>query len=64
MLVLTRKTGEEIEIDGGRIRLKVLDMKGSGPGSGRTVIGIDAPRDIDVKRAELNTQSRTRGPAE
>lgn len=47
MLVLTRKCGEEIVIDGG-IRIQVLESKG-----GRVRLGIFAPRDVSVVRSEL-----------
>ncbi len=47
MLVLTRKRGEEIVIDG-CIRIRVLDVKGS-----KVRIGIDAPGSMSVLRREL-----------
>ena len=47
MLVLTRKAGEEIIIDG-RIRIRLLQT-----GQGRIRLGIDAPADISVIRGEL-----------
>lgn len=47
MLVLSRKAGESIVIDG-RIVVKVLDV-----GRGRVQLGIDAPREISVERSEL-----------
>ena len=47
MLVLTRKKDETIVLDG-RITVKVLQVKGS------TIrLGIDAPREIPVRRGEL-----------
>ena len=47
MLVLTRKVGEQIIIDG-NIRVKVLALKG------RVIrLGIEAPAAIPVKRCEL-----------
>lgn len=46
MLVLTRKTGEEIIIGDG-IRVKVLDTSG-----GRVRLGITAPRNVSVHRSE------------
>ena len=48
MLVLSRKTGEELQIDGG-IRIRVLRIAG-----GKVRIGIEAPRDCRVVRSELN----------
>jgi carbon storage regulator len=47
MLVLTRKTGEEIIIDGD-IRITVTAC-----GDGRVKLGISAPSHIKVDRAEL-----------
>ena len=48
MLVLTRKIGEEIVIDG-NIHLTVLDVKG-----GKVRLGIKAPIDIAVDRQEVH----------
>jgi len=47
MLVLTRKVDEEIIIDG-RISVRLLDIQG-----GRVRIGITAPDDVSIRRAEL-----------
>jgi carbon storage regulator len=47
MLVLTRKTGEEILI-AENIRVVIIRLK-----NGSVQIGIDAPREINVCRAEL-----------
>lgn len=48
MLVLSRRVGETILIDGGRIRVQVVDV------AGETVrLGIDAARDIVVLREEI-----------
>ena len=47
MLVLTRKTGEEIIIDG-RIRITISAVAGD-----RVKVGISAPRDVRVDRAEV-----------
>jgi carbon storage regulator len=47
MLVLTRKTGEEIVIGGG-IRIAVSSIKGD-----RVKIAISAPPHITVNRAEV-----------
>ena len=47
MLVLTRKIGETIRIDG-KIGITVMDV------DGRTVkLGIDAPRSITIHREEV-----------
>jgi carbon storage regulator CsrA len=48
MLVLSRKTGEKIHIGSG-ITISVVAVAGS-----KVRIGIDAPREVPVVRAELN----------
>jgi carbon storage regulator len=52
MLVLSRKVGEEIVIDG-NIVLTVVEISGS-----RVKIGIHAPRDMAVIRGELVGKGR------
>lgn len=47
MLVLSRKAGERIQI-GDQILLTVTAVKGN-----RVTIGIDAPREVAIRRAEL-----------
>jgi carbon storage regulator len=47
MLVLTRKTGQQIVIDG-NIRITVTSC-----GDGRVRLGIEAPRDVRVDRGEI-----------
>ena len=47
MLVLTRKADESIVIDG-RITIKVLQLRGN-----RIRLGIEAPPEVVVRRAEL-----------
>ena len=47
MLVLTRKEGEEIRIDGG-ILISIIEIKKES-----IVIGIDAPRELKVLRSEV-----------
>ena len=47
MLVLTRKTGQEIIIDG-NVRIIVTSC-----GDGRVKLGIEAPAHIKVDRAEV-----------
>jgi carbon storage regulator len=42
MLILTRKPGDAIVIDG-RIVVKVIDIQG-----GRVQLGIEAPKDVKV----------------
>jgi carbon storage regulator len=51
MLLLTRKCGEEIIIDG-NIRVRVLDTTGS-----RVRLAIAAPQDIKIVRGELDFKS-------
>lgn len=48
MLVLTRKVGEEIVIDG-HIRVTVVALKG-----GRVRIGVTAPPEVRVDREEVH----------
>ena len=47
MLVLTRKKGEAIVIDGG-FKITVLDVHGHS-----TRLGIEAPKEVPVMRSEL-----------
>lgn len=47
MLVLTRKTDQEIVI-AGNIRVKVLDVRGK-----QVRLGISAPKEIRVHRSEV-----------
>jgi carbon storage regulator len=47
MLVLSRKVGETVVIDG-RIRIKVVRVEGD-----VVKLGIDAPADISVHREEI-----------
>lgn len=63
MLVLTRKAGEELLI-GEDIIVTVLEVRGDS-----VKIGIDAPRDVKVKRREIvlevadtNRQAATASP--
>lgn len=48
MLVLSRKSDETIVIDG-RITVKVVAVKGS-----RVQLAISAPRDVPIRRGELD----------
>ncbi len=47
MLVLTRKKGESIIIDG-YIEVKIVEIE-----DGKVSIGIEAPRNVDIFRKEL-----------
>ena len=53
MLVLTRKKGEKIRI--GDIEITVLEVSQSG----RLKIGIVAPKDVVILRAEINEENAT-----
>lgn len=48
MLVLTRRTGEQILIDKGQIIIKVLYQR-----RGVVALGIQAPPHVDVDRKEI-----------
>jgi carbon storage regulator CsrA len=55
MLVISRKTGEEITLtlpDGRTIVVKVKKIQGQA-----AKIGIQAPKDIQISRLEKDTQS-------
>jgi len=51
MLVLSRKVGEQIVLPGGGIVITVTDIQGS-----RVKLGIQAPPEIAIQRAELLDQ--------
>ena len=53
MLVLTRKIGEQVVI-GDNIRVTVVSV-----GPGRVKIGIEAPTDVSVDRAEIHEKKLT-----
>jgi carbon storage regulator len=48
MLVLSRRVGDEIIIDG-RIRVRITAVKGD-----RVRLGIEAPPDVSVDREEIH----------
>jgi len=48
MLVLSRKPGEGILLDGGRVTIKILSIE-----KGHVKVGFDAPREVHIRRAEL-----------
>jgi carbon storage regulator CsrA len=48
MLVLTRHMGEELSIPSLGVSIKIVSTQGN-----RTRIGINAPIDIEIRRAEL-----------
>ena len=51
MLVLSRKAGESIHIDG-TIKIEILKVQGN-----NIKIGIEAPRDVPILRSELDNWS-------
>lgn len=52
MLVLTRKQGEQVIIQG-NIRITVVSV-----GPGRVKIGIDAPADVKIDREEIHARKQ------
>lgn len=52
MLVLTRKAGEQVIIQG-NIRITVVSV-----GPGRVKIGIDAPADVKIDREEIHVRKQ------
>lgn len=48
MLILTRRIGEAIMINGEEVVVKILDVKGS-----QVRIGIEAPKNVSVYREEI-----------
>ncbi|KTD34677.1 pleiotropic regulatory protein for carbon source metabolism [Legionella moravica] len=52
MLVLTRKAGQQIFMDKGRIQMKVIKVVDD-----VISIGIDAPLHIDIAREEVFSQN-------
>jgi len=52
MLVLTRKPGEIVILDLGGREISVHILHTS---TGRVSLGVDAPRDVKVRRGELST---------
>jgi len=59
MLVLTRKKGEEIWINKGQIRIRVIYKR-----RGAMALGIQAPADIDVDRKEIFLRKQASAQAE
>jgi carbon storage regulator len=52
MLILSRRAGESIYIDG-HVRVVVLEIRGD-----RVSVGIEAPREIIVDREEIHFRRR------
>jgi len=55
MLVLSRKKSESIEI-GKNVRVRILEIRG-----GRVKLGIEAPREVSVHRAEVYEKNHSNG---
>jgi carbon storage regulator len=55
MLLLTRKPGDQIVIDG-RIVVKVIDIQG-----GRVQLGIKAPKDVKIEASAPASPARDKG---
>jgi carbon storage regulator len=55
MLVVSRKIGERLIIDG-IIELEILQFRGK-----RVRLGVTAPRDVDIRRAEVPTRAQGTG---
>jgi carbon storage regulator len=58
MLVLSRKVGERIQIDSG-ITITVVEVHGN-----RVRIGIEAPRQVNIRRQELPAPSGAESAAQ
>ena len=56
MLVLSRKLGEKIIIEPG-IEIAVVEIQG-----GKVRLGIEAPRDVSIRRQELACEARPAAP--
>ncbi|RPI89573.1 MAG: carbon storage regulator [Planctomycetaceae bacterium] len=57
MLVLSRKLGERIVIEPG-IEIAVVEIRG-----GKVRLGIEAPRDISIRRMELDATEPASKPS-
>lgn len=55
MLLLTRKPGDAIVIDG-RIVVKVIDVQG-----GRVQLGIEAPKEVKIEAADPGAAAPKKG---
>ena len=53
MLLLTRRAGEEILIDKGQIKVKVISER-----NGQVMLGIHAPVGVDIDRKEIFLRKR------
>lgn len=59
MLILTRKEGEQVMINNGSIRLKVLHVNLK---DGMITIGFNAPEHVDIDRGEIFFKKRLQLP--
>lgn len=57
VLILTRRVGETINIDGEEIKVTVLGVKGN-----QVRIGVTAPQDVTVDREEITERKKLRNP--
>lgn len=57
MLILTRRVGESVVIDGG-ITFTVLSVKGN-----QVSLGVDAPRHVTIHREEIHARIRASNEA-
>ena len=48
MLLLSRRIGESILIDGNKIKITIVDVQGC-----QVRLGIEAPKDVSVDREEI-----------
>jgi len=53
MLIFTRKDGESIMIDGGRIKITILGRTKKGY---QTRVGIEAPKEVIIDREEIHNK--------
>jgi carbon storage regulator len=61
VLVLSRKPGEIIDIDGGKVVVEVLEVK-TVDGKPLVKLGITAPAHIKVHRREVSLRIEQEGP--
>lgn len=59
MIVLTRRHGEEILLDKGKIQIKILHAY-----KGKVAIGINAPTNMDIERKEFFLKKQQQGRVE
>lgn len=58
-LVLTRKVGEDVVIDHGRIRVRVVRIDGQG----KVRLWIAAERSVSIDRGEIHEKRKAEGTA-